>query len=131
MLDDHAVRLQPGPPAVELAVRHREAGVAGAGGAVCRNIAVGARRRRVEQQQHALADAKEAEHPGLAAVERQPEHFPVEPLRRVEVLDVEHGLEDPIDGLHRLQSLYDTGRQWYAVRRLGLNAPVTWAPASG
>ena len=54
----------------------------------------------VEQQQHAGPTRKKQNSAGLAAVERQAQHVAVEPLRRVEIVSVEHGLEHAGDRGH-------------------------------
>ena len=69
--------------------------------AVRRHVAAGARGPGLEQQQHAGAAFEEHEQAIFPAVELQPQHLAIKALGGVEIVDVEDGLEDPIDRAHR------------------------------
>src|SRR5690606_37273611 len=58
-------------------------------------------RLRLEQQKHAVSAPEEHEQPILFAVELQPQHATIESLRGSEVVDVEDGLQYPVDRPHR------------------------------
>ena len=88
-------------PSLELRGAGAEADVAGSARAVRghgeRRLGRGRhdRRRGVEDQQHLPRKAEEDLAAGRLGVELQAEQVAVEGLRRVEVLGIEDGLEDP------------------------------------
>ena len=97
LLDRHTGFRQARLPAGERALGYRKAGVAGAFGAVWRDVAAARRGVRLEQQEHAGAAFEEHEQPGLLAVALEPQNLAVEPLGRLQVVDIEDGLQDPVD----------------------------------
>jgi hypothetical protein len=56
----------------------------------------------IEDQQHAVARAKENVPAGLFADERETEHVPVELLGDVEIVDVQSRFDEMEDGEHLL-----------------------------
>lgn len=100
-VDLHPVGLKTAAPGGQLVSGDRKGHVAGSGGAVWRDIVGFGGAERLEEQEHRGAGAKEDVSTRRASDHRETEHFLVEPAGGLQLLGVQAGLQDPVEGAHR------------------------------